>query len=541
MELEQKDLVNPELRLIEGQIDEYHKRNQLTTLPFAQAAWYYMAFCEDFLMIHGLKGHSDAFLDNVALTDEWIADLKSPLFWLYSCCAIGGRLSQSMDMGLYESAREMFSFSERYSPFEYAFTYASRGLFQISLQDGVIVPSDDLRLSIQLQAYDYLVRAGDTKDDFDFGPMFELVKPLLRVDGPRFTYKLNPRLMSTAMELLGPLLDRRYSLPDRWKFSRYSMADFKKVSQVLVTIGYIHLAVRLLAIQQGCEALGYLDSIFLASPSELSSRLVRYSGCEAQKVDALIEDMTYAGRGVERPDPAIQPLVMLNDETYALMPSLVTNSWMERNFIVLLNRIPAEKAIYASLVREKEVMMRDRIIGELCLPSLRFFHGKAVRYRRVGGVDLALISDAEKICIILELKWFVMPAEVREIMEKSEEIEKGVNQLLQLSDVISQDSTDFFRRLQIDQSYRLVYAVVSDNFIGMHKTKYPQVPVVQAAHLIRKANQFGGLQELSAWLENHDYLPVEGIHYEVVEEVWKIGEWALKWLGMRLLDKHDFE
>ena len=47
-------------------------------------------------------------------------------------------------------------------------------------------------------------------------------------------------------------------------------------------------------------------------------------------------------------------------------------------------------------------------------------------------VDLAIISDSEKMCLLLELKWFIDPAEAREIIEKSEEIEKGISQVLQL-------------------------------------------------------------------------------------------------------------
>lgn len=42
-----KDLVSTELRAAEKEIDEAFRANPLTRLPFPEAAWYYLAACEE--------------------------------------------------------------------------------------------------------------------------------------------------------------------------------------------------------------------------------------------------------------------------------------------------------------------------------------------------------------------------------------------------------------------------------------------------------------------------------------------------------------
>ena len=43
------DLVDPELRLIEKDIDEYYLTNKLTRLNLSQALWTFLSVAEDFI------------------------------------------------------------------------------------------------------------------------------------------------------------------------------------------------------------------------------------------------------------------------------------------------------------------------------------------------------------------------------------------------------------------------------------------------------------------------------------------------------------
>lgn len=538
--MQRKDPISQQLRLVEAEVDNCHKGNILMQLPFGASAWYFMAFCEDIAIIDLLKGHRQTIHDAAVFADQLVMHLKNAFLWLHSSCGKGGSPQRAYDDDFYQAAKDLSYMSQNYGPFECAFTYASRGLIELSVRDSTIVSSPDFLVDMSYEAYDRLVKPIEIAPDFDKGDIFAFVGSLVRVNGSAFTYRLNPQLVSRAMEVLEPVLEARYSLPDHWQLSRYSMGDFKTISKCLMTIAYIHYIARAIAAMQGCEGLGYANSIFLASLSELTNRLARYSDCPARVVTALIEDMTYGSRGITNPDPAIQPLINLNDDLYAIMPNLFMNSSMERNFVVLLNKLPPERAIYSRLVKEKESLMRKWIMENLLLPNVRYFSGAITCEHKLSDIDLAVISEAERVCIFLELKWFVEPAEVREVIEKSEEIQKGVSQLLGLSDAMDRNPQPFFYALQIDASYKRVFVVASDSFIGMRSVQHPKVPVVRHRHLVRKANLLGSLGKLSTWLLERKYLPIEGKHYKVMEETWRIGRWGIKWYGIKPLVTEEF-
>ena len=120
----------------------------------------------------------------------------------------------------------------------------------------------------------------------------------------------------------------------------------------------------------------------------------------------VVADLTLGARGIKRLDPALQPIIRLNENLYSFMPNLLMNSSVERNFTVLLNRIPEEKDVYARLLDEKELVMKESIKRQIALPTLRYFEGKI---GNAPPVDLVIISDTDKACLFLELKWFIEP------------------------------------------------------------------------------------------------------------------------------------
>ena len=223
------------------------------------------------------------------------------------------------------------------------------------------------------------------------------------------------------------------------------------------------------------------------------------------------------------------------------MPSLIISSNMERNFTILLNKIPSEKYIYSQLVSEKEKLMRQRIIDNISISDLRYIYGNIFGDKSIPDIDLLIISDTEKICLFLELKWFIGPAEVREVIEKSEEIEKGIKQLLIISNAISEDINFVINKIKIDSSYKIFYSVISDNSIGMHHIQNHNVPVIQESHFVNKLNKTMSLTQTSKWLIKKGYLPIEGIHYKSVEIKSSIGEWNIEWHGIEVLVEDFFE
>ena len=295
-------------------------------------------------------------------------------------------------------------------------------------------------------------------------------------------------------------------------------------------MAYIHCIVRSMAANLGCLGMGYADSIYVRPFNDLLRQVVRYSGVPAAKVRSIFDDLSYGSRCISNPDPALQPLIKLNSEDYAIMPHLWLYCSSERNFTVLLNRLPSEKRVYSKLVSEKEPLMRERFTTRLSTKGFRLICGSVPD---LPDIDLAIIRDSEKTCLLLELKWFIDPAEAREIIEKSEEIQKGISQLIKLKGAFANNHEMLLKKLEIDSSYRLEGVVVSENWIGHADVQSPEIPVIQADHLIEKLKLTESLESVMEWLKARKYLPKEGKHFEAPRFNATIGNWSVKWYGIK--------
>jgi hypothetical protein len=254
---------------------------------------------------------------------------------------------------------------------------------------------------------------------------------------------------------------------------------------------------------------------------------------------SILNDLTY-GSQISRPDPAIQPIVRLANDQYVISPGLITSCSPERNFTVLLNQLPPQRSIYSRLVEQKEALMRDSMCESIASLHLRSFSGSIPGRKDLPDIDLAIISDIEKACIIAELKWFIAPAEAREIIQRSEEIQKGIAQMLRLSRAADVDHGMISDLLGIDSEYELVFVVISANSIGHGTVQDIRIPVINQDHLVKKLCSGTSFRGVVSWLRSRDYLPREGADYRVVPIVRRVGRWALEWYGIKPLLVDDF-
>lgn len=154
-------------------------------------------------------------------------------------------------------------------------------------------------------------------------------------------------------------------------------------------------------------------------------------------------------------------------------------------------------------------------------------------WKEASEIDLAIISPADRACLVLELKSFIEPAEPREIFEKSEEITKGIKQILDRRTLFENDPTPFYNRLGIDASFRVFFAVVSENSIGASWVQDSSVAVIRLSHLLDMILSTDRLDSIFNWLKGKFYLPKEGVDYSLIPISVTIGKWSLDWYGIR--------
>lgn len=533
-------LVAPELRKAEIDVDRAHLENKLVGKPFSEAAWYFLASCEEHLfasMFNPVRhANPPSTYESGAHADFIITAAKSPLFWLWKACGDNGDIPTEYRSDMYEAALQLLKLSDDYLAFEAAYTYASIGAIRLSLDGTMIIPDPALRNDVRYEAYDRLVDMGGGKRvGDDVKRLDSEIAASLTLRGKRFSYRLSPRLVRIAVDSMDTSLSPGPTLPAEWQFSRYSLGDFRRWARVLCGLCLIHVIARARAAYQGLPGIGYADSLLIMGRKEIRKRLTRYTGLPQATVKALIEDLTYGAREMRLPDPILQPLVPLLPDRYAIAPNLVLNSSMERNFAVLMNRIPQERAIYSKLSEERESLSRTRIIDAISSLTIRHWYGKITSWTEAPDIDLALMEESSKECLILELKSFVGPAEIREAWDRSKEIAQGISQIRLRRKLANSRLEELHSVLDIDRRWSITWTVASESSVGAAFVQVDDVPVVRTPHLIQKITRNRGLRGIGVWLEERAYLPKEGKHYEVVDVRPKLAGWTIKWHNIRIL------
>ena len=222
---ETRDLISPALRAAEQQIDSAYLSNPLMRLPFAEAAWYFLAFCEERIILPIIRametGIPPSISDQTAIADNVINHAKWPLHWQSCACAKGGRIPTNYDADRYTAAFELSELSRDYLPFEAAFTHASHGVLRLKLDGRRICTSGEMRDDTRFDAYDRILDM-QAKNTVLLDPpdrLASLVAPSVRVDGERFDYKLTPRLVQQVMDWARPTLEDRFALPIDWELT----------------------------------------------------------------------------------------------------------------------------------------------------------------------------------------------------------------------------------------------------------------------------------------------------------------------------------
>ena len=534
------DNVSCELRKIENEIDNYYKSNPLLKLPFAAASWSLLAYAEEYMLNEQTRA-INRVQDSHALGSDFITEIEHSMSWIYRECEHGGKISYAYNSDLYTASKDLFELGQKYDWFVFAYTCASGGELELELQGSTIQPTGDFFSSIEYEAYNILIDPREPEEALPFLDPSNLpiaaIQNSLKVEGDRFNYKLDTRMVSDMKTYLKPLFDRMFLLPSEWKFSRYSLGDFRKVFEVICAISHIHWRARIMAMKQGCAHKGYVDGIYLTTYGRLIRSVAKYSDMSPIKVKSILDDLTYGGSDIKRPIPALQPLMKLNSKHYAIAPNIWICSAAERNFISLLNRFPTEKAIYEKYVDEKEGLMKDHFKTRSSDKDFKFYSGNVAK---LTDIDLAIVNHSEKACLLLELKWFIAPTTAHERINKSKEIKTGISQILKLKRAFAENYEPLLDKLKIDISYKLEGIVVSENWIGYGNVQAPNVPVIRANHLIEKLKTTDSLRSTMQWLKDRKYLPKEREHYLVSRRGTRIGDWNLKWFGIQDLNRNVF-
>ncbi len=430
----------------------------------------------------------------------------------------------------YQLADDWLNRAEDYAHFCTIFPLFHAKEIGLAVQGNDLIPTDWSADDLSYEVYDRFIakRNPDREVGLDPNQIKRELLTNMHVSGGVYSVDFTRRLMKKlSLAFEGPL-SSRHALPDNWQFTYFSLAQYRSIFICLQSMAYAWFAARQIAAADGAAAIAFSSAVWTPRKGILLIAIARHTGIQKSVVQNVLRYLTFGEVNVRNPDIAIQPIVDLTNGQYAISPFVMTHVHAERNLCVLLNQVPEDRKLYLQLVDEKESQARSETITSLFGLGLDFKHGP------LDGtdLDLAIIDREAKICLCIEIKWFIEPAEVREVLARSEELRKGVTQAQKIAKMFSDNDARLMSLLQIDQSYDFQTMVGSANFIGGHRVQHPDVPITKLWHLASKIQEFQNLAQIMDWLRSRSYLPCKDQDYKISEVAIQSGKWKSRWYGI---------
>jgi len=509
----------------EQKIDSHHKNLTMATMPIELALWGYLSLIDMYTILNSdplASPHQQR-----ALGDLTINAMKWALRWIHEDCKPGGKLNKA---DVTTAAVEFHRLAVEYLHFETAYVLARMDIAKLSINDTALEMQYLSGYNFQHRAYELMEDAKVHEKSISHIDSVSKKLPSLNIQSGRL---INPRNINIVKAVLWRAAEATFVLPDSWDFSILKLSDFREIFvclQAIVTLNFLQNKRELS--QTNSPQFLYRNILFLIELEDLVTMLHRYSGIDRKTIQGICEILTYGNFEQNNPDPALQPLIKVNNHQYALSYTLLTGSNFERNLVVLMNRNAQTRKEYLKFNQFREDQQLKKIKTATTLPS---YSGPAPGDAELPDIDLAIIDHENKCILLCELKSFIHPAEPREVVEKTQEIQKGVGQASRLLEFYKANQAPLLAAIKLNGHFDVMAIVVADNFVGEVVSEAEGIPVVMTSHLVRLLSE-KSLAELIGILRSGSYLPIEGRDFNVGRSEAEVGGIHLSWDGVTLTD-----
>ncbi len=517
-------------------IDTAVAAHPLLTHPYPEAIFHAIAAAE----LIGMGGVRVGSRQDTAISLNVLVNvLRFAVEWIATRTAKGDdRFAQSLPVLL--QGEDLVFKARQYENIFSAYSFARRNVIELSAAENRLIPTHQLTDDARFEAYNLLLKPSIESQEMpterDEATTAEVKKCFSRgiimgaISSARNVLAPATRTMSSASAFA-------YSLPPSWSFGEFTLAQFRAIHDVLRGLVYAWRTASWMAASIDSSYKAFLPLVIRRK--EVLAAVRDLTALPKATVSSVLRLLEYGSSGIKKPDPALQPLLPFTDTTYLLSIALVVGSSPERNLIALLNMIPATRLLYETLKNEKEELMRERIIVRAGTHLAHWF-GPMPGKPQLGDVDLALVDKANRTLLLLELKWFVDPAEIREVVQRSEDLAEGVKRVKARLHEARENLSTFAFLFGGDTPLRVDAAVVSANWIGMADVQDPEIAIINEEHFSRKLKGSKDLAQLADWLVSRAYLPERDVHFRVHEVDVEFFGWHMPWYGLEALQKGAF-
>jgi hypothetical protein len=514
----------------EKEIDAAFLASPLMSLAHNQAAWTVLAVSEDiFFQHHDERPHEEMH----AVVDSQLNALAHPLRACFKHCKQSKTpVRRAYIEEDYAHAYRWLREAKHYNQFCTIFPLWYRKRIKLTIEGKRLVIENPHEDDKAYEAYNRLVRKEGRPDpvlDHPSDDLLTLLRACTKTKDKWFRLDFDRHVVEQLVAFHREHITRRFTLPADWSFTGFSLREYREIMLTLQSMMHGWYLVRSMAADEGMLRAGCPSAVWLIGARDLLDQLAEFTRLPRPSIEAILSLITFGSNAIRDPDIATQPLVDLGNDQYALSPFVFLSINIERNLCALLNQIPAERANYLTLVHKKEASLVEEVREFLTDMNLEIKSDKL----KTTDLDLAIVDRTNKTCLCLELKWFIEPAEIRELEDRTKELKKGIGQAKELTRLFrANDKQLVMDVLKIDQTYDFFSAVGSVNWIGMADVQDPAVPIIKVWHLMRKL-KVKKLPETMNWLRERQYLSKADRDFTVVPFPITIGGWTAEWYGIR--------
>lgn len=325
-------------------------------------------------------------------------------------------------------------------------------------------------------------------------------------------------------------------VPGAWQFSWGGRTETTLLLNALSLRCLYHLiAVHFGSVRKRLRGGGVANICLVAAIETLTEELCLMSSLPNSTIKEFVSSLTH-GTGTNTPDPALQPLLSLDADTFAVPCIHYLSSNQERNLLSLQARVDAGRFDAQSGLFEKAMVTKLEAALRERWPLLRC----NVRLKMASvteEIDFLVVDTECRTLLVCELRWMLSPGDPREVQNRKRVCREKVAQLERKIQYLQLHAVEALRRVipsAIDSndkhSWNVMGVVVIENFGGMRSAN-PKIPVMPLGVFKVGMLRASSLLHFGMWSRSLTWLPQEGLHFETHTEEVRLSGITLNYPG----------
>jgi hypothetical protein len=337
---------------------------------------------------------------------------------------------------------------------------------------------------------------------------FDRVMQTCRKTGMRrFEYEIPWELWRRLLPEYKAKVDATARRPDTLCLGDYSLGEFKEFYAALLAVCAAH---EFLCFEWGRHYGEYpLDSaVLIYSRTKWSELVSKLSGIAQVKCESMLKDLTFDfSRSV---DLHVHPFVPLNASaaSLALAPQFPLHSRPDENILRICSILRPAEFDVTSNEKESEILSA---INKIDSPHMR--QGPIPLPQPNPDIDLIVSDESSSTIVIAELKWIRKVIRPIERVSKDAEIHKGMHQLSQIRQFLSENPNYLNTQGKLPKSmpeyqHKYFFLVARDHWIWVEPSE--DIAIVEFDPFTAAIARPGSLHSAMSELLMYEWLPVEG-------------------------------